>query len=70
MKYIEIKNDGYTHRYDFDPVYEETAEGTPKPVEDVSSANFSLRICLDLLRCCYGKDAVRDALKELPEIDY
>ena len=41
MQYIEIKSEGYTYRYDFEPV--------PSTAE-------SLDICLDLLSCIFGKE--------------
>lgn len=73
MKSIEIKSEGYTYRYDFrfnrhspqDPGYEGMVGSEP-----ISSADESLQICLDLLRCVFGKESVRKALKSLPECDY
>lgn len=38
--------------------------------EDTGSADFALAICLDLLRCCFGKEAVRKALSDLDEADW
>lgn len=52
MKYIEIKSEGYTYRYDFEPVPSTDETFNPNiiiPVEPRSSASESLDICLDLL---------------------
>lgn len=73
MKSIEIKSEGYTHRYDFAPV--PSTDETFEPnhivyVEPLSSATESLDICLDLLRSVFGKEKVKQALKELAEVDY
>ena len=68
MKSIEIKSEGYTHRYDFAPIpcTEETFE--PNHIvygEPLSSATECLDICLDLLRSVFGKEKIREALKNL-----
>ena len=66
MKYIEIKSEGYTHRYDFSPKPSTVETFNPNliiPVESSSNAEESLEICLDLLSCIFGKDAVRKAVK-------
>lgn len=73
IKSIEIKSEWYTYRYDFrfnrhspeNPGYEGKVESEP-----ISSADESLQISLDLLRCVFGKDKVRDALESLHECDY
>ncbi len=73
MKSIEMKSEGYTYRYDFAliPSTEETFNpDIVTPIEPLSNAEESLRICLDLLRCAFGKDQVRRALLDLSEIDY
>lgn len=52
MKYIEIKSEGYTYRYDFEPVPSTAETFNPNiiiSVEPRSSASESLDICLDLL---------------------
>lgn len=73
MKSIEIKSDGYTYRYDFEP--SPSPDETFEPnhilyVEPLSSATECLDICLDLLRCVFGKEKVKQALQELAEVDY
>lgn len=73
MKSIEIKSEGYTHRYDFAPI--PSTEETFEPnhivyVELLSSATECLDICLDMLRCVFGKEKVKQALEELAEADY
>lgn len=73
MKSIEIKSEGYTYRYDFrfnrqspeDPGYGGMVESEP-----MSSADESLQICLDLLRCVFGKEKVRKALESMSSLDY
>lgn len=68
MKSIEIKSEGYTHRYDFAPIPSTDETFDPKiafPVEARSSATESLEICLDLLSCVFGKEAVRKAIKDV-----
>lgn len=67
MKYIEIKSEGYTYRYDFESIPSTNETFNPNiviPVEPRSSASESLDICLDLLSCVFGKDEVRKAIKE------
>ncbi len=67
MKYIEIKSEGYTYRYDFESVPSTNETFNPNiviPTEDRSSASESLDICLDLLSCIFGKEEVRKAVKE------
>ncbi len=73
MKSIEIRSEGYTHRYDFAPI--PSTEETFEPnhivyVEPLSSASESLDICLDLLRCVFGKEKVKQALMDLDKTDY
>lgn len=73
MKSIEIKSEGYTHRYDFEPT--PSTEETFEPnhivyVEPLSSASESLDICLNLLRCVFGKEKVKQALMDLDKTDY
>lgn len=66
MKHIEIKSEGYTYRYDFEPVPSTAETFNPNiiiPVEPHSSAEESLEICLDMLSCIFGKDAIRKAVK-------
>ena len=66
MKYLEIKSEGYTYRYDFEPVPSTAETFNPNiivPVESRSSASESLDICLDLLSCIFGKEEVRKAVK-------
>ena len=67
MKYIEIKSEGYTFRYDFEPIQSSTETFNPTiivPTENHSTASESLDICLDLLSCIFGRDEVRKALKD------
>ena len=67
MKYIEIKSEGYTFRYDFEPIQSSTETFSPNiivPTENRSSASESLDIYLDLLSCIFGKEEVRKALIE------
>jgi len=67
MKYIEIKSEGYTFRYDFEPIQSSTETFNPSfivPTENRSSASESLDIYLDLLSCIFGKEEVRKALIE------
>jgi len=67
MKYIEIKSEGYTFRYDFEPIQSSTETFNPNiivPTENHSTASESLDICLDLLSCIFGRDEVRKALKD------
>ena len=67
MKHIEMKSEGFTFRYDFEPVQSSSETFNPHiivPIENRSSAAESLDICLDLLSCIFGKDEVRKALKE------
>lgn len=70
MRYIEIKHDNYTFRYDFEPGVKAGPDGYVHYSEDTGSADFALAICLDLLRCCFGKEAVRKALSDLDEADW
>ena len=68
MKYIEIKSEGYTYRYDFESIPSTNETFNPNiviPTEDRSSASESLDICLDLLSCIFGKEEVRKAVKDL-----
>ena len=68
MKHIEIKSEGYTYRYDFEPVPSTAETFNPNiiiPVEPCSSASESLDICLDLLSSIFGKEEVRKAVKEV-----
>ncbi|MBQ7811800.1 MAG: hypothetical protein IJZ70_03090 [Bacteroidales bacterium] len=67
MKYIEIKSEGYTYRYEFEPTpstSETFNHNIIIPVEPRSSASESLDLRLDLLSCIFGKDEVRKAIKE------
>ena len=67
MKYIEIKSEGYTYRYDFESVPSTNETFNPNiviPTEDRSSASESLDICLDLLSCIFGKEEVRKAINK------
>ena len=67
MKYIEIKSEGYTFRYDFEPIQSSTETFNPNiivPTENRSTASESLDLCLDLLSCIFGRDEVRKALKD------
>ena len=67
MKYIEMKSEGYTFRYDFEPIQSSTETFSPNiivPTENRSTASESLDICLDLLSCIFGRDEVRKALKD------
>lgn len=73
MKSIEIKSEGPTYRYDFASI--PSTEETSGPnhivyVEPLSSATECLDICLDLLQCVFGKEKIREALKNLDELDY
>ncbi len=73
MKSIEFKTEGYTYRYDFQPEQskEETFNpGIVVPVEPLSSAGQCLDICLDFLRCIFGREQVKKALVQLDEVDY
>lgn len=73
MKSIEIKSEGYTHRYDFALIPSTDEAFDPNHivyVEPISSATESLDICLDLLRCVFGKEKVKQTLMELDEVDY
>lgn len=66
MKHIEIKSEGYTYRYDFEPTQSCSETFNPNiviPTENRSSASESLDICIDLLSCIFGRDEVRKALK-------
>lgn len=68
MKYIEIKSEGYTYRYDFESVPSTNETFNPNiviPTEDRSSASESLDIGLDLLPCIFGKEEVRKAINEV-----
>lgn len=67
MKYIEIKSEGYTYRYDFESIPSTNETFNPNiviPTEDRSSASESLDICLDLLSCIFGKEEVRKAINK------
>lgn len=73
MKSIEIKSEGYTHRYDFAPVPSTDETFDPSQVVSVEpqpTAEQALDICLDLLRCVFGKEKIKEALKNLDELDY
>ncbi len=53
MKSIEMKTEGYTYRYDFEPVPSNEETFNPDivvPVEPLSDAGQCLDICLDMLR--------------------
>ena len=68
MKYIEIKSEGYTYRYDFEPVPSTNETFNPNiviPVEPRSDAHESLVICLDILSCIFGKEEINKALHSL-----
>ncbi|MBQ8420858.1 MAG: hypothetical protein IJX11_01180 [Bacteroidales bacterium] len=68
MKYIEIKSEGYTYRYDSEPTLSTAETFNPNiiiPVESRSCASESLYICLDLLSCIFGKEEVRKAVKDV-----
>ena len=68
MKYIEIKSEGYTYRYDFEPVPSTAEAFNPNiiiPVETHNSASESLDICLDLLSGIFSKEEVRKAVKKV-----
>ena len=70
---FKIKSEGYTHRYDFAliPSTDETFDPNHIVyVEPISSATECLNICLDLLRCVFGQEKVKQALMELDEADY
>lgn len=67
MKYIEMKSEGYTYRYDFESVPSTNETFNPNiviPTEDRSSASESLDVCLDLLSCIFGKEEVRKAINK------
>lgn len=67
MKYIEIKSEGYTYRYDFESIPSTNETFNPNiviPTENRSSASESLDICLDLLSCIFGKEEVRKAINK------
>lgn len=67
MKYIEIKSEGYTYRYDFESIPSTNETFNPNiviPTEDRSSASESLDVCLDLLSCIFGKEEVRKAINK------
>lgn len=67
MKYIEIKSEGYTYRYDFESVPSTNETFNPNiviPTENRSSASESLDVCLDLLSCIFGKEEVRKAINK------
>lgn len=73
MKSIEIKSEGYTHRYDFAPIPHTDETFDPNHivyVEPLSSAAECLDICLDLLRCVFGQEKVKQALIDLDKTDY
>ncbi len=73
MKSIEMKSEGYTYRYDFEPVPSNEKTFNPNtvvPVEPLSDASECLNICLDMLRSIFGKEKVREALMDLGELDY
>lgn len=67
MKYIEIKSEGYTFRYDFESTPSTNETFNPNiviPVENRSSAAESINICIDLLTCIFGKEEVSKAIKD------
>ncbi len=73
MKSIEMKTEGYTYRYDFEPIPSNEESFNPNtviPVEPLSDAGECLDICLDMLRNIFGKEKVREALQDLSDIDY
>ncbi len=69
-----MKSEGYTYRYDFEPIPSADETFNPDiivPVEPLSDAGQCLDICLDMLRSIFGKEKVKKALQEdLSEIDY
>lgn len=68
MKYIEMKTERYIYRYDFEPINSTDEAFVPSlviPVENPSDVDTALNICLDLLRCCFSKEAVKAAIEEL-----
>ncbi len=70
---IEMKSEGYTYRYDFEPVPSNEETFNPDitvPVEARSDAGQCLDICLDMLRSIFGKEKVNRALQVLSELDY
>lgn len=73
MKSIEIKSEGFTYRYDFEPTPSTDESFEPNvviPVEAQPNPDYVLSVCLQLLRSAIGKDNVRKALMNLAEIDY
>ena len=72
MKSITIKSEGYTYTYEFEPVMRNEAWNKEVliPVEDNPSPSLCLFRCLELLRCAIGADKVKEALTNLPEVDY
>ena len=72
MKYIEMKSEGYTYRYDFDPIPTTNEAFDPNVVtyqEDLSNANLVLSICIDLVQNIFGEKKVKEALKEMYGVD-
>ncbi len=68
-----MKSEGYTYRYDFEPVPSNEETFNPDitvPVEPLSDADECLNICLDMLRSIFGKEKVKKALRDLSECDY
>ncbi len=73
MKSIEMKSEGYTYRYDFEPVPSSEETFNPDitvPIEPRSDAGQCLNICLDMLRSIFGKEKAKKALQDLSECDY
>lgn len=70
MKYIEIKSEGYTYRYDFEPLQSNSETFNPNtiiPIENPSNASESLAIYLDLLTCVFGKEEVNKAIQSIDD---
>lgn len=70
MKHIEIKSEGYTYRYDFEPLQSHSETFNPNttiPIENHSNASESLAICLDLLTCVFGKEEVNKAIQSIDD---
>ena len=67
MKYIEIKSEGYTYRYDFESTPSLSETFNPNiviPIEPRSSALESLTICIDFLSAIFGKEETIKALEK------
>lgn len=73
MKYIEMKSEGYTYRYDFNAVPSTDETFNPNNViykEAPSNAEETLDVCLQLLRAVFGTDKVKEALGKLDKVDF